>query len=47
MTGIQEKVLKQSRRNGVSRLLHAKRDKETIATWRADLNRLLNVFTVR
>jgi len=31
----------------VSRLLHAKNDKEAIATWRSDLNTILQVFNVR
>jgi len=28
-------------------MFHAKDDKETIATWRLDLNRILDVFNVR
>jgi len=28
-------------------MFHAKNDKETIATWRSDLNRIINVFNVR
>ena len=28
-------------------MFHAKNDKETIATWRLDLNRILHVFNVR
>ena len=43
---IQEKVIKRSGRNPVSRFLHAKNDKETIATWKSDLNRILHVFNV-
>jgi methyl-accepting chemotaxis protein len=39
--------MKQSNRNPVSRLFHAKNDKETIAAWRLDLNRILHVFNVR
>ena len=39
--------MKLSQRNPVSRLLHAKNDKETIANWRLDLNRILHVFNVR
>jgi len=30
-----------------SRLFHAKNDKEVIAAWRLDLNRVLHVFNVR
>jgi len=44
---IQRKVIKQTRRNPASRLLHAKNDKETIAAWKSDLNRILHVFNVR
>ena len=47
MAEIQEKVMKRSGRNPVSRLLHAKNDKEMVATWRSDLNRILHVFNVR
>jgi methyl-accepting chemotaxis protein len=39
--------MKQSDRNAVSRLFHAKNDKDTIAAWRLDLNRILHVFNVR
>ena len=45
--GIQKKIVKQGKRNVVSRHLHAKDDKERIATWRSDLNRILHVFNVR
>ena len=31
----------------VSRHFHAKNDKEKIATWKSDLNRILQVFNVR
>jgi hypothetical protein len=34
-------------RNRFSRLVHAKNDKETIASWRLDLNRILHIFNVR
>jgi hypothetical protein len=44
---IQRKVIKQSGRNPVSRLLHARYDKEKIAAWRLELNRVLHVFNVR
>ena len=47
MEGIQKKIVKQGKRNVVSRHIHAKNDKETIATWRSDLNRILHVFNVR
>ena len=44
---IQRKIVKRGGRNAVSRHLHAKSDKEAIATWRSDLNRILLVFNVR
>jgi len=44
---IQKAVIKQGRRNVVSRHLHAKNDKEKIAAWKLDLNRILHVFNVR
>ena len=44
---IRRRVSKQSERNAVSRLIHAKNDKDAIAAWRLDLNRVLQVFTVR
>jgi hypothetical protein len=43
---IERKVVKQSNRGSASRLLHAKNDKEKIAAWRLDLNRILHVFQV-
>ena len=47
MAEIQRKVIKQSGRNAVSRLFNAKNDKEKIAGWKTDLNRILLVFNVR
>jgi len=44
---VQRKVIKRSGRNAASRLFHAKSDKETIAAWRVELNRILHVFNVR
>jgi len=46
VAGIQEKIIKKGGRNPLSRLVHAKNDKETIATWSLDLNRILHVFNV-
>jgi len=43
---IQRGIIKQGKRNTISRLFHAN-DKEAIATWRLDLNRVLHVFNVR
>ena len=44
---IQMEVLKRCKRSVISRLFHAKNDKETITTWRLDLHRVLHVFNVR
>ena len=46
MAEIQKRVIKQSGRNALSRLFHAGNDKETIAAWKAELNRILVVFNV-
>ena len=43
---IQRKIIKQGKRSAVSRFLRAKDDKDTIATWRSDLNGILLVFNV-
>ena len=44
---IRRNIIKRGKRNGISRHFHAKNDKEAIATWRLDLNRILHVFNVR
>jgi len=43
---IQRKAIKYSKRNAVSQLFHAKNDKETIASWKVELNMILQVFNV-
>ena len=43
---IQQEVTKQGERGTASRVFHAKVDKEKIATWRTNLNRILLVFNV-
>ena len=43
---IQEKVVKRSGRHGISRFFHSRDDKEAIAAWKSDLNRVLHVFNV-
>jgi hypothetical protein len=43
---IQRGIIKKGKRNVVSRLLHAKNDKEVIATWKSDLSKILLVFNV-
>jgi len=47
VTDIQEKLAKWVKRNAVSRRFHAKKDKERIAAWRMDLDKILEVFNVR
>ena len=47
MAEIQEKVTEQSERNAASRVFNAKNDKETVAGWESDLNRILHIFNVR
>jgi len=44
---IEQKIIKQGRRNVNSRYLHAKDDREKIAAWRSDLDKILQVFNVR
>ena len=44
---IQRSIIKRGKRSAISRLFHAKDDKETIAGWRSDLIRILHVFNVR
>ena len=40
-------IMKQNKRNVVSRLVRAKNNKEKIAGWKSDLMRILQVFNVR
>ena len=47
MAEIERKAIKQSRRNAASRLVHARNDKDTIAGWKLDLGRILQIFNVR
>ncbi|KAF9642984.1 hypothetical protein BDM02DRAFT_3132728 [Thelephora ganbajun] len=44
VTEVKRNVDELGKRNAISRLFHAKDDKETIAAWRLDLNRILHVF---
>ena len=43
---IQRKVIKKRKRNVISRLVHAKNDREVIATWKSNLSKILLVFNV-
>ena len=47
MEKIQEKITEKSERHPVSRVFHAKSDKDMVAAWKLDLNRILHVFNVR
>ena len=44
---VQTKVAEKGKRHAVSRLFHAKSDKDTINTWRFELTRVLHLFHVR
>ena len=44
---IQDKIDEKGGRNIPSRLVHAKSDKDVIATWKSDLTRILDLFNVR
>jgi len=44
---IEGNITKQGKRNGISRYLHAKSDKEKIAARKLDLDKMLEVFNVR
>ena len=46
MEEIQGRITKQGKRNAIFRHLTSKSDKERIAAWRLDLNRILHVFNV-
>ena len=47
MGEIQRHIIERGKRNVISRRYHAKDDKEAIATWRLDLDRILPAFDVR
>jgi len=44
---IQRKLVRWDERNPISRRFHAKKDKQTIAIWRSDLDEILQVFNTR
>jgi hypothetical protein len=46
VVAIQKKLVKWGKRNAVSRRFHAKNNKETIAIWKLDLDKILQVFNV-
>ena len=43
---IQERVMGRSGRHGVTRFFHSRDDKDAIAAWKLELNRILHVFNV-
>ena len=43
---IEKRAVKLGKRTAVARLFHFKDDKERIAAWRLDLNRILHIFNV-
>jgi len=43
---IQGNIMEKGERNLFSRIVHARNDKEVMAAWRSDLNRVLHVFNV-
>ena len=47
VTEIQKKIVVQGKRNPFSRALYARKDKDAIAAWGQDLDRILNIFNVR
>jgi len=44
---IQRNIIKKGERGFLSKIFHAKNDKEVIAAWRVELNMVLHVFNVR
>ena len=47
VVAIQGEIIKQGKRGPVSSSFHAKSDKEQIAAWVRELDRVLHIFTVR
>ena len=47
MADIETKLAKWGKRSVVFRRFHAKDDKEKIAAWRLELDKILQVFSVR
>ena len=43
---IQRGIIRKGKQNVVSRLFHAKSDKDTIVGWKSDLNKILLIFNV-
>ena len=47
VAAIQKKTAKDGKRNMASRIIHKKDDKDMIAGWKRDLDRILQIFHVR
>ena len=47
MAQIQRSAVEPDKRNFISRIFNAKKDKDTIAAWRSELDRIVHVFEVR
>ena len=47
MAQIQRSAVEPDKRNFISRIFNAKKDKETVAAWRSELDRIVHVFEVR
>lgn len=47
VTAIQQKIIEKGERNLASRIVHVMEDRDAIATWRRDLNGILQIFNVR
>ena len=44
---IERKIVKRSQRNRISRAFHANEDKSAIIAWNRNLDRILQIFSVR
>ena len=44
---IERNVIKEGKRNAISRRLHAKNNKKKMATWKLDLDKVIQIFNVR
>ena len=47
MAAVQERMIEKEERNVLSRAFWAKTDKDTIATWKEEFNKILRIFDVR
>ena len=47
MAQIQRSAIEPDKRNFISRIFNAKKDKDTVAAWRSELDRIVHVFEVR